>query len=156
RMMLPKWTIETLAGTAALFFLAMGATAQAPVAPPQKPAPVPVQAPAAPATPAAVVNGEPITVAEIEAVVKLFPPPATPLTETQKHQMQLEALDMLIDDVLIRQFLGKTVAKVEPAEVAKEMEQLLAGLKARNLTLQDFLRDTHQTEDHLRMDIVKK
>jgi peptidyl-prolyl cis-trans isomerase C len=105
---------------------------------------------------AATVNGEPINVAEVDAVLKLVPQAPATATETQKHQIRREALEMLIDDVLIRQFLSANTAKPTQAEFNKELEVLQAGLKARNVTMQDFLRDTNQTEDHLRLDIVKK
>jgi len=63
---------------------------------------------------------------------------------------------MLIDDLLIRQYLNKNAPRITQEEFTKEYETLLAALKTRAMTLQDFLKDIHQTEDHLRLDIIKK
>ena len=57
--------------------------------------------------PAAIVNGTAITMAEVESILKQAGPTATPLTEAQRKQMQMEAVAMLIDDVLMEQFLKK-------------------------------------------------
>src|SRR5262245_43043333 len=141
RMTARRWTMANLAGAAALVLLAGGVKAQAP----KTPAPV-----------AAVVNGESITVAEVDTVLKLVPPTPTPPTDAQQRQMRQDALDMLIDDLLVRQFLTANAPKVGQAEFNKEYEALQAGLKARKMALADFLRETNQTEEHLRQDIVKK
>src|SRR4051794_24972940 len=73
---------------------AVPATAQAP-----KPAP------AASKTTAAVVNGETITLDEVEAVLKQRAQSPTPLTAQQQRQLRLEAASALIDDALLRQFM---------------------------------------------------
>lgn len=99
--------------------------------------------------PAAVVNGEPITLAEVEAVLKQRPPTATAPTEAQRREMQQEALSMLIDDTLMYQFLRKNTPPVPPAEVAKKIGELTTALKAQNHTLQDYLRETNQSEADL-------
>src|SRR5258707_508581 len=95
-----RWPNSILVGAAALNFLANGVSAQQTPRPSSPPATAP-----APATVAAMVNGEPINVEEVEGVLKLVPPAPAAATETQKRQMQREAVEMLIDDVLIRQFL---------------------------------------------------
>jgi parvulin-like peptidyl-prolyl isomerase len=143
-----------LAGVAGSALLANGASAQAPTAPATGVAKLVV--PAASAGPAAVVNGEPITFAEVEAVVKAAPPPPAPPTEVQLRQLRKEGVELLIDDVLVRQFLSANAPRISQAEFTKEFDALLTALKAKNLTLQDFLRDNNQTEERLRMDIVKK
>jgi parvulin-like peptidyl-prolyl isomerase len=104
---------------------------------------------------AAVVNDEAITLAEVDALLQRQPPGAAPPTEIQRRQMQLEALSMLIDDRLVQQFLRKNGPAVPPAEVAKRLGELEAGLKAQKRTLNDFLRDNGQTLDQLQAEIVK-
>src|SRR5207244_2957670 len=59
--------------------------------------------------PVAVVNGEPIPLAELEAALAQRPPIVTPLTVAQQRELQQEALTALIDERLIRQFLAKNV-----------------------------------------------
>jgi peptidyl-prolyl cis-trans isomerase C len=107
-------------------------------------------------SPVALVNGEPIAMAELDAVLQLIPPKGPPPNEAEIRQDRLDILEMLIDDLLIRQFLSKNTKPVSQAELAKEFELLQTSLKSRKITLKDFLKDTKQTEAHLRMDIVKK
>ena len=57
--------------------------------------------------PAALVNGEPIQMEEIDAVLKHEPPTPNAPSEIQRRQMQLEALSLVIDDRLVQQFLRK-------------------------------------------------
>jgi parvulin-like peptidyl-prolyl isomerase len=114
------------------------------------------QAPKAPGGPAAVVNGEPISVGEVETVLKLMPTPPTPPTDVQLRVMRREALEMLISDLLLRQFLTKNGRALQPAEIEKQITELQAALKSQNHTLQEFLKDTAQSEAHLRLDIAKK
>jgi peptidyl-prolyl cis-trans isomerase C len=111
--------------------------------------------------PAAIVNGEPMSVAEVAAVIKLLPAPKEKATtpaasEQQQKTLRHEALEMLIDDVLMRQFLAKNGRRVDSGEVDKRLAELDAALKAQKRTLQDFLNDTAQTEAHLRLDVIKK
>jgi peptidyl-prolyl cis-trans isomerase C len=136
-----KWTLGIGAGLAALAALAAMAAAQT-----QSKAKQPV---------AALVNGETITLGEVDALLQHQLPPATPPSELQRRQMQLEALTMLIDDRLVQQFLHKNGPPVAPAEVAKRLSELEAGLKAQGRNLNDFLRENGQTPDQLKAEIVK-
>jgi peptidyl-prolyl cis-trans isomerase C len=104
--------------------------------------------------PAAVVDGTPITMAEVEAVIKQGGPSPTPLTENQRRQMQIEAVGMLIDDLLVQQFLRSHGPKIDPAEVNKRLAELEESLKKQGKTLQDFFKESNQNEAQLRMNIV--
>src|SRR5262249_30038623 len=66
---------------------------------------------------AALVNGEAITLDEVDAILQRKPSTASPLPEVQRRQMQLDALSMLIDDKLVQQFLQTKGCSVPPAEV---------------------------------------
>src|SRR5262245_2038459 len=110
---------------------------------------------AAQAKPAAVVNGEPIRFADVEAFLKAQGPTAVQLTEAQKRQARHEVLEMLMDDLLLTQFLRQNGPKVDPADVAKQLAELAASLKKENKTLADFLKETNQTEAQLRANVVK-
>lgn len=138
-----KAILASLAGAATLALWTDGSTAQ------------PVQQTAAIAKPAAVVNGEPISAAEIDQVTglmikdwfKLQPP-----TDLQRREVRMQVVMMAIDDALMRQFLARSGVKVEAAEVDKHIAELTANLKNAQppRTLQDFCRETGQTEVQVR------
>ena len=114
----PKWALATLAGAATLAAGADRASAQAPPAQPAQP-----PAAAAPAQPkaAALINGEPITLAEIDAVINRGGPKAVQPSAEQTHNDRLEALSMLIDDLLLQQFLKTSCQPPDPKEINKKM-----------------------------------
>ncbi len=114
----------------------------------------PAQTAATAAKPAAVVNGEVITLAEVEAVLKKHGPTAVPTTEGQRRILQRDVVEMLIDDMLMQQFLRKNGPRVEPAEVSKKLAELEASLRAQQRTLQDFYKETSQTPEQVRQAIV--
>jgi peptidyl-prolyl cis-trans isomerase C len=139
------WMGQGLASAVAVAVLAGGVGAQAPQSPAVANPPPKV---------AAVVNGESITMADVETVLKRGDPTPTELTALQRRQRELEALQMLIDDQLMQQFLRKNVARVEPAEVDKQLAELLETLKKSGTTLADFLRERVMTEAQLRNDMA--
>jgi peptidyl-prolyl cis-trans isomerase C len=108
----------------------------------------------APAKPAAVVNGEAITFAEVEAVLKRHGPTPTPLTEAQRRTMQEEVVNLLIDDVIMRQFLRKNGPRIDPAELNKRLAELATGLQKEGKTLQDFYKETGQDENQVRTSLL--
>jgi parvulin-like peptidyl-prolyl isomerase len=94
---------------------------------------------------AAVVNGEPLTVAELDAAVAQVPTRSAPLSAAQKRQQRLETLNVLIDDKLVRQFLRQQGPKVEVGEVEKQFAALEAAQKAQGKTLDEYLKETGLT-----------
>jgi parvulin-like peptidyl-prolyl isomerase len=113
------------------------------------------------AKPLALVNGQPIYRAEVDAILKRQPPSATPLTEAQQKQMQGVALDFLINDMLMKQFLerqrvGKPPLSPHGPEVNKQLAEFDAALKKKNNSLAQFLKETGQTEEDVRASIVKE
>jgi peptidyl-prolyl cis-trans isomerase C len=103
--------------------------------------------------PAATVNGEAITFGQLEPILKAVGPIPVELPEAQRREMQREALSMLIDDLLLQQFLRKNAPAVNPAEIDKKMAELAAGLKNKDKTLQDFYKETGQSEGDLRTNL---
>ncbi|HJZ94129.1 MAG TPA: peptidylprolyl isomerase [Gemmataceae bacterium] len=102
---------------------------------------------------AATVNGEEVTVSELDAAVAQVPAPPSAL---QKRQQRTEALNVLIDDKLVRQFLRQHGPKVEPAEVDRQVAALVASQKAQGSTLDAYLKESGLTvaqikENFLRM-----
>jgi parvulin-like peptidyl-prolyl isomerase len=104
---------------------------------------------------AATVNGEKIVVGEVKKILdqRLYP---VTLTEEQKKQLRQAALDVLVEDVLMRQYLAKHVPQVNQADFNKEIQQLTEALKKERKTLEMFLKENSQTEEQLRRDIIAK
>jgi parvulin-like peptidyl-prolyl isomerase len=104
--------------------------------------------------PAAVVNGTAITVDELERALKQTGPTATPLSELQRKQMRQDALSLLIDDLLLEEFLRQNAPPVDPAELNKHLRELEDGLKKQGKTLGSFCKETDQTEVQLRVTLL--
>src|SRR5260221_14592096 len=62
--------------------------------------------------PAAVVNGLTISLGEVDAWIKARGSLPVEATETQRKQLKLLALDKLIDDLLLQQFLQKNAPRM--------------------------------------------
>jgi peptidyl-prolyl cis-trans isomerase C len=106
--------------------------------------------------PAAVVNGEQISVAEVEAVVTMMRgngPEAVQVPEAKRREMRTMALGMLIDDALWRQAL-RSCPPASQEELAKRLVELEDGLKKSNRTLQDFCRETGKNMAQLQATMV--
>jgi parvulin-like peptidyl-prolyl isomerase len=90
----------------------------------------------------------------VEARLKMMGPAPANLPEVQKRQRWGEALGMLIDEVLMKQFLEKTTAPASPTEVAKQISDVEAGLKEQNKSLAEFLHDSYRTPEQFKADIA--
>lgn len=112
----------------------------------------PAQAPAT--RQVAIVNGEPITLAEVDAVLKARPIESLQLSQADYRGMQKEALNLLIDDLLMQQFLRKNSPAIAAAEVTKHVKELQGVLKLRGQSLDEYLRASSQTEAQLRRTIL--
>ena len=129
-----------------------GRALQAPAGAP--PAAAPPAAPAG-AKPPAVVNGEAISRAEFDDALKqVAGPNPAPLTEEQRHGQAIQILDMLIDDKLMHQFIAKNAAPAPPAEVSARVAAVEAELNKEKKTLQDFYKESGQTEATFRADFA--
>ena len=105
--------------------------------------------------PAAIVNGETIGISEVLGILEARPSPV-PLTEAQKKELRQSALDMLIDDVLIRQFLQKSVPPVSKSDIDKDMRELVEALQKEKMSLAEFLKKSQQTDEQLKQMIVAR
>jgi peptidyl-prolyl cis-trans isomerase C len=106
------------------------------------------------AKPAARVDGTDISMAEVEAILKQGGPTATTLTEVQRKQLQMEAVAMLIDDLLMERFLRKNGPRVQQAEIDKKLAELEKGLNQQGKSLDDFYKESGQTKAQLCLNIV--
>ena len=104
---------------------------------------------------AATVNGEPIAVAELDAAIAQIPAPMTPLSAIQKRQQRIDTLQLLTDDLLVRQFLKQYGSKVEPAEVDRQLVALAASEKAQGKSLEEYLKETGLTVPRIRENFLR-
>jgi peptidyl-prolyl cis-trans isomerase C len=105
--------------------------------------------------PAAIVNGESISLAEVErgaAQVMRRPMPMS-LTEAQKREIKAIVLAQLMDDLLMQQFLRKNAPKPDLAEVNKKLADFETSLKKQGKTLAEYMREEGETEGELRLHI---
>ncbi len=103
----------------------------------------------------AVVNGDPISQDALQAFMDQAGPFPLQMTEATQRQMRMQALGELIDTLLMDQFLRQNTPTLSPAEVEKEMAGIVEELKANKRTLEDLLRDTHQSEASLRQGVER-
>src|SRR5580692_7075845 len=75
--------------------------------------------PAAADKPAALVNGEMVSMADVKTLLESRPYPNT-LSAADIKGVRQGAVDMLVDDVLVRQFLAKFAPPVTKADIDKE------------------------------------
>jgi parvulin-like peptidyl-prolyl isomerase len=111
------------------------------------------QAPAQVDKVAIIVNGEKIQESEVRAILGTRPANVV-LTAAQKKEMQDSAVNMLVDDALMRQFLKKYAAAATPQEIQKEVNDLAADLKKKNTTVEEYLKTSGQTLEQLKLDIA--
>lgn len=103
---------------------------------------------------AAVVNGVTITLGEVEALIKARGSLPKEATEAQRKQLKQLALEKLIDDLLLQQFLQKNAPRMAQDDLAKRMGEMEAALKKEGKTLADLSKETGQTEEQLRRNAV--
>lgn len=104
-----------------------------------------------PASPdvAATVNGQAISLADVDAAVGVNLP-RVPLTLSQRKQLRASVVEDLIDDALLKQFLDKNAVKSDPAELDAQLKALSDRLAKEKTTLAEYLKETGQTEAKLR------
>ena len=131
------WAVAGLASAALLAILVRGGRAQGP------------------AKPAAVVNGQSIYLADVEAVVRVMNgQPAVQVPESRRRQMRMDALAVLIDNQLLQQFLRKNAAPADPKEIARHLAELETALKKDSKKLADYLAENGMTEPQLREQVA--
>ena len=104
----------------------------------------------------AIVNGTQIPVSMVNELLRPPYPPPNPIPESQKQEMRKVALNMIIDDVLMRQFLAKSAPNVTAEQVQVEVNKLTAALSEKKVSLEKFLADSKQTKAELQDDILAK
>src|SRR5262245_55876271 len=105
--------------------------------------------------PAAVVNGEPISMAELDAAVKIMSgPTAVQVPESRRRQMRQDALAILMDNLLVQQFLRQNGPHIDVNEINKYVAELETALKKENKKLTDYLTENCMSEAQLRAQVT--
>jgi peptidyl-prolyl cis-trans isomerase C len=108
-----------------------------------------------PSKPAAIVNGEQITLADVDAAVRVMNgPSAVSISESARRQKRLEALTVLMDNLLLQQFLRQNAPKVDPAEINKHIAELETALKKDSKKLSDYLAENGMNDAQLRVQVT--
>ncbi|MBL8795690.1 MAG: peptidylprolyl isomerase [Planctomycetia bacterium] len=112
-----------------------------------------------PAKLAATVNGEPVPLADLDRVVEMIVKEKfkmQPPTDAQRRQVRMEMLTLLINDLLMKQFLRKQAPPADPVEVDKQFGEFVNNLKTQKppRTFQEFTQETGQTEPMVRGNIA--
>jgi peptidyl-prolyl cis-trans isomerase C len=147
--------LAALAGAAALAVGVSMSYAQAPAPAPQAAPPAAPQAPAG--KPAVVVNGEPIVASEVNSVVDIVIKQrfkTQPPTDAQRREIWMEVVTMLVDDALLRQYLNKSNIQVPQVEVDRQFAELKTSLEKNNRKLEDFYKETGQTEAQIKTSLL--
>jgi peptidyl-prolyl cis-trans isomerase C len=149
------WKLWRLTGAWALACGVGVVSAQDPPPVPMPPmnAVVPASANTPAPKPAAVVNGEVIALTDLENALKQAGPTAVPMTAEQRRAAQNQALGMLIDELLMHQFLNQNTPPVAEPEVDKKLAELDAGWRKENKSLAEFARERGLTAAQLRTDV---
>jgi peptidyl-prolyl cis-trans isomerase C len=118
------------------------------LAPAQETLPTPAGTkPAAPAGPAAVVNGQPIPESAVQRGLRGVPP-------TEAARARAEVLDYLIDNTLIDQFLQQQKVEAPAKEVDERLGQIQAELKKNNQDYAKMLAALALTEAEIKQQIA--
>jgi len=144
-----KWILAGLTGAAVLAGSAASVRAQAPAAAPPK------AATTAAVKPPAVVNGEIITKADLDAAIKQAGQSPVTLTEDQRRGQQMQVMGILVDEMLMKQFLAKNAAAAKPAEIDARVALISAELAKEKKTLADLYKEGDQTEAAFRADVAR-
>lgn len=134
------WKVQILAGTLALAGIVGEASAQAPAGPAGQGA-------------AAMVNGQPISMADFQAVMAQVQTPVE-LPLDRKKMLQLQALGIMIDEMLMKQYLAQHAPPVAPAEVDKQFAELLEAIRKEGKSLDQFCKEGATTPEAIRKDLA--
>jgi peptidyl-prolyl cis-trans isomerase C len=107
--------------------------------------------------PVAVVNGVNISMADVDAVLKpLLEKTAVEVPADRRKAMQMEALTLLMDDVLMQQFLEANAPAVPSAEVNKKLAEVADSLRQQGKTLAQFYKESGTNEAQMRKDLTAR
>jgi peptidyl-prolyl cis-trans isomerase C len=108
---------------------------------------LPASAQDAKPTVAATVNGQPVLEEVVQRGLEAVPP-------ARRAEVRGERLNILIDDLLLEQYLQQLMVSVDAKEIEKRVEEIRAELKKRKQDFDKMLKEWKVTEEELRQHIV--
>ncbi|MFO0938071.1 MAG: SurA N-terminal domain-containing protein [Gemmataceae bacterium] len=99
---------------------------------------------------AAIVNGEEIKLDDVDRLFRQKPKSGPPMTASMVSALRRAAVDDLIDEVLIRQFLAKQKIKVDPKEVEEQIKVLAEALSRRGESYDKYLKESGTSDAQAR------
>jgi peptidyl-prolyl cis-trans isomerase C len=115
--------------------------------PPAPPPSTPEQPPPPPTAVAATVNGQPIPELAVYRALLREPP-------ARRVELRTEALNFLIENALIDQYLEQLKVAVEAKDVEERFQQVKKQMLEAKVNFEDLLKKLHVTEADLRAQIV--
>lgn len=97
----------------------------------------------------AIVNGEVINASDLEQAHKWMGPSPVAVPASRKRQQDLEALSLLIDDMLMQQFLRANGPQVSQADLMQKFNELQAELKKQNKTVAELCKEAGVSQEQL-------
>jgi parvulin-like peptidyl-prolyl isomerase len=101
----------------------------------------------------ATVNGQTIQKLDVDAAFARTSVSRQPLPEQQRQMYRAHVLNVLIDNLLLKQFLDSQGIKADSDAVDEHIEQFQAALTEKGSTLDSFLADTQTTVDRMRKEV---
>lgn len=107
-----------------------------------------------PSRPIAFVNGEPISRSDYDAAASRVPELATTaVVSGNRAALQKQLIELLVDDLLLRQFLRKYAPAPEPKLVQQRVRDLEQKLHAKGRTLEEYCRENNQSRAQIEASI---
>jgi parvulin-like peptidyl-prolyl isomerase len=107
-----------------------------------------------PEPPVAIVNGEAIPRSEFDSVMQQRVPNFSSLPTERQKQLKQDLIAALVDDHLFKQFLKTSAPPVSEKEIDQQLSKLESTLAVRKRTLSDYCKDTHQSSEQLRANLI--
>jgi peptidyl-prolyl cis-trans isomerase C len=97
----------------------------------------------------ATVNGEAITQVEFDAALKRMPAVPANWPEARLKALHREVLAMIVDDVLLKQYLRKNVPAPDRPTIEKRWAELHNSLRTQGRGIPEYCKEMGQTEQQL-------
>jgi parvulin-like peptidyl-prolyl isomerase len=98
-------------------------------------------------TPAATVNGQPITEASVQRGLKRLPP-------EKQMAARSEILQFLIDNLVVDQYLAQLYPDTSKEEIEKRLEQIRTEITKEGQTIEKVMQELMLTPDELRSQVA--